>query len=287
MTSPSSRVAIIGDVGGHLEQLLTELARLGVEPEAPIPEGLVVIQVGDLVHRGPDSEGVVSLVNRYLRRQPEQWIQLVGNHEAQYLRDPAFEWPERIHYVAEDRLRLWWREGRMVAAAAVVTADRQYLVTHAGLTAGYWHDVLDSPTDAVLTAAALNSFIGSHEGVLFAAGEMLGGKGPDHRAGPVWAAAGTELSASWLASDAPMPFSQVHGHSAIVDWSDLTARADQATIELLRIEPDLAHEMLPVPGGQELIGIDPGHGRAAQERWRAFVIEDAVVRTRTNATRPD
>ena len=91
------RVAVIGDVGGHLAALRFELFRLGADPHTgTLPPGLTVVQVGDLVHRGPDSEGVVALVDRYLREQPGQWIQIVGNHEAFYLTEPMFHWRERV-----------------------------------------------------------------------------------------------------------------------------------------------------------------------------------------------
>ena len=53
------RVAVIGDVAGHLDELQTELVRLGADGATlELPAGLQVIQVGDLIHRGPDSAGV-------------------------------------------------------------------------------------------------------------------------------------------------------------------------------------------------------------------------------------
>jgi hypothetical protein len=39
---------------------------------------------------------VVALVDGDLTRRPMHRVQLVGNHEARYLRDPVFDWPERI-----------------------------------------------------------------------------------------------------------------------------------------------------------------------------------------------
>ena len=63
MTSVPIRVAVIGDVGGHVEELRRELRALGASETGVLPDDLVVIQVGDLVHRGPDSEAVVRLVN--------------------------------------------------------------------------------------------------------------------------------------------------------------------------------------------------------------------------------
>ena len=56
-----ARVAVIGDVGGHADQLRKVLRELGAESEQ-LPSDLIVIQVGDLVDRGPDSIGVLDTV---------------------------------------------------------------------------------------------------------------------------------------------------------------------------------------------------------------------------------
>ena len=93
---------------------------------------LLVVQVGDLVHRGPDSAGVVALVERYLNEQPDQWIQLVGNHEAQYLAEPRFAWPERLDPTTVGSLRRWWSSGQLVVAVALSTPQENFLLTHAG-----------------------------------------------------------------------------------------------------------------------------------------------------------
>jgi hypothetical protein len=270
------RVAVIGDLAGHLVELRAELLRLGADPRTlRLPENLTVIQVGDLIHRGPDSAGVVALVDRYLREQPGQWVQLAGNHEAQYLRTPAFDWPETIADEAISALRSWWSDGRMRIAAVVRTSTEDILVTHAGLTDGFWRQALDAPSIAEQAAAAINSFIGTHEDVLFYAGEMLGGGEPNLSAGPVWAATSSELVPSWLRAGSRMPFSQIHGHSMIVDWRRRALRGDFA--DRLTVDEDAAHEIVAVPGGR-IIGVDPGHGRQAYRPWRAFVVEHATVR---------
>jgi hypothetical protein len=46
---------VIGDIGGHLSELRTELVRLGAGPDGWLPDDLIVVQVGDLIHRGPDT----------------------------------------------------------------------------------------------------------------------------------------------------------------------------------------------------------------------------------------
>ena len=271
------RIAVIGDVAGHLEELRGELLRLGADRQTlRLPADLTVIQVGDLVHRGPDSEGVVALVDRYLREQPKQWVQLAGNHEAHYLREPVFDWPETIRDEAIETLRLWWSDGRMRIAAVVRSADEDFLVTHAGVTEGFWRQALDSPSLASHAAAAINSFIGTHDDVLFYAGEMLGGGDPNLSAGPVWAATASELVPSWLGADQRLPFSQVHGHSMIVDWRGRRVRGGGALTNRLTVDQDAAHETVALPAGR-IIGIDPGHGRQAHRPWRALVIENATV----------
>ena len=113
------RVAVIGDVGGHVEELRRELRALGASETGVLPDDLVVIQVGDLVHRGPDSEAVVRLVNYYLNAYPGQWVQLAGNHEALYLRPNSFLWEDRIGYLEQRILKKWWADGKLHAAVAV------------------------------------------------------------------------------------------------------------------------------------------------------------------------
>ena len=94
---PEGRVALFGDVGGHAAELRSALVRLGADPETlALPADLTVVQVGDLIHRGPDSPGAVDIARTVMTAQPRQWVQLVGNHEAQYLAPPRFHWPERL-----------------------------------------------------------------------------------------------------------------------------------------------------------------------------------------------
>ena len=103
------RIAVIGDVGGHATPLRHELARLGARPDGSLPEDLIVVQVGDLIHRGPESAQVIDIVDRYLRTQPAQWIQLIGNHEVNYLQPPIFAWPETLSSKHTRILNGWWR----------------------------------------------------------------------------------------------------------------------------------------------------------------------------------
>ncbi|MFT4083002.1 MAG: metallophosphoesterase [Nocardioides sp.] len=264
-------VAVIGDVGGHLDQLRAELVRLGVgeDGSGALPAGLVVVQVGDLVHRGPDSDGVVELVELHLGRQPDRWIQLVGNHEAWYLRRPSFSWDQPIGRAAAARLREWWTQGRLRAAVALRAGGEELLVSHAGLTEGFWRHELGAPATAEAAAERLNRMFGHDDDVLFRGGQLLGGGDPDPRAGPLWASAGTELLPGWL--DLRMPFGQVHGHSTLRDAEGRIADARLA--ELSSVDLVARHETTLLEGGR-IVGVDPGHGAHAAPSWRSWRLVD-------------
>ncbi|CCH78422.1 Metallophosphoesterase [Nostocoides japonicum T1-X7] len=270
MTSPPlSRVAVIGDVGGHTGALRRELRRLGADPvEGTLPPGLLVVQVGDLVHRGPDSDGVVALVDRYLRTQPDQWVQLVGNHEAQYLREPVFDWPDEVADATAETIRRWWGDGLMRVGVALPTPDGDFLVTHAGLTAGMWRAVLDTPIDARRAARRLNGLVGRRDAAVFRAGAMLGRRASGS-AGPLWAEAASELVPSWFQTR--IPFHQVHGHSTLVDWATGRFRGSAQIEDLTTVDPVARHETTRLDGGV-IIGIDPDHGVEPTARWRSLEI---------------
>jgi hypothetical protein len=261
------RVAVIGDVGGHLAALRFELVRLGADPHTGVlPPNLTVVQVGDLVHRGPDSDEVVALVDRYLREQPGQWIQIVGNHEALYLGESVFYWRERIGATAAATLRRWWADGSMRVAASVRTTAGDYLVTHAGLTAGFWRSVLGTPITATATAATLNRLVGHRDSAVFRTGAMMGRR-VSGSAGPLWAEASYELVPSWFQTR--LPFGQIHGHSSIVDWHTATMRGPDAVVARTFANPVARHEITTLDGGQ-IIGIDPGHGVDPVPLWAAW-----------------
>ena len=210
------RHAVIGDIGGHVTALRHELVRLGVDVEAgTIPDDLTLVQVGDLVHRGPDSEAGVALVDRFLRHGDGRWVQLVGNHEAQYLRYPAFEWHDWIDEDAAGVLRHWWDSGQMHVAAVVPSPAGEVVVTHAGVTEEFWRRDLGRPQTATAAADRLNRMPGDGNNALFRGGVMLSGR-LAMRAGPLWAEPARELLASWKGHR--MPFNQVHGHASCFAW---------------------------------------------------------------------
>ncbi|RJL24015.1 metallophosphoesterase [Bailinhaonella thermotolerans] len=281
-----SRVAVIGDVGGHADQLDDLLARLGARTSGghlALPDDLIVVQVGDLVHKGPHSRRVLRAVDAFLRRQPGRWIQLLGNHESLYLDGaPAFTWPGQDTLDGEDAalLRRWWDRGLLHAAAAVHGRDGQdALITHAGLTQMFWWNHLRGTASAATAARRLNAMARRGEPALWRYGLMMGRPlTPD--AGPIWAEAGHEVILPWTVlleeEDVAPPFHQVFGHSCPYDWH--TGR--------WRLPGDIRHyvsaderrrRVRALIGGKSLYAIDPGHGRRPAPAWEPLIIPGAAV----------
>lgn len=237
------RTAVLGDIGGHrhfFEQVLTDLGvDLGCRT---IPEGLTIIQVGDLVHKGPDSDQCVELADDLLFKNPGRYVQLVGNHEAHYLGGPHLYGRSGVEDVpvgTQEILRNWWDTGCMRLASAVVTPDdpRGVLLTHGGLTAGLWRE-LGRPDTAVEAAHRINQLWADTEKA-FRPGALMTGV-VDYAAGVTCSRTGAELAASWL-EEVAMPFNQVHGHEAAWWWPDNDWHTDcpdavrtVATVDLVR-----------------------------------------------------
>ncbi len=270
---------MIGDVGGQAAALRDALAALGADPEdLRLPDDLTVIQLGDLVHRGPDSPGAVAIARTVMARQPGKWIQLAGNHEAYYLTPPKFHWPERLPEEDLETIYRWWRTRQMRVAAAIEVAGEphQYLVTHAGLTEGFWRHFIGMPAGAAESALALNGLIGRvHESWLYRPGVMVTGD-VDLAAGPLWASAPDELVPSWTASAAAAPFHQIHGHSSTIDW--VTGRRyGRQDLPVAVTEDGSRRHATVLVEGMAIVGIDPGHGRRPAPSWEPFVLHDARV----------
>lgn len=293
MSTGTGRVAVIGDIGGHSNELRTLLSNLGVAFNHPAdlrpvglewrdvsyrwPDDLHVVSVGDLVHRGPDSLGVLVLIDRLTAAG--QWTQVVGNHEQLYVDRPAFGWDETLDEVGQGLLRSWWADGRMVAAAAVDSARGPHLVTHAGLTHGFFDLALPSrPTTAKEAAVAICATAAT--GSLWLPGLMLGYQ-QNLAAGPVWAEAGHELIFSWARAategDYP-PFHQVHGHSSVFDWGrkQWWVEVEHLAPAEVRLDGRRRHVTATIRG-MRIIGIDPDHGKDPAPVSAPLVLTDARV----------
>jgi hypothetical protein len=84
--APEGRIVAIGDVHGDLTDFVSILRQTGLinDKSSWIGGGTVLVQVGDVVDRGPKSRECLDLVmalERQARRQKGKVIALLGNHE--------------------------------------------------------------------------------------------------------------------------------------------------------------------------------------------------------------
>lgn len=249
------RIAIFGDVGGHYEPFVAALRTLGAS-ETSLPSDLVVVQVGDLVHKGPRSEELVSLSDRMLSEYPQQWFQLLGNHEGHHVGGPKFfDGRTRRDWVldksARQTLRRWWLERKASMAVALRTDEHgDMLVTHAGLPRRLWRSLGEK--DARGTALSLNSLSLK---AAFAPGVMLGENGP---AGVAWAHASVEVLSSWYGH--PCPFAQAHGHSSAFWWSkgQWSTGTPPEIVSVATVDTQKRHVRVDLD--KPFFGLDPGLG---------------------------
>jgi hypothetical protein len=259
----SHRVAVLGDVGGHLPPFAAAFDVLGGDlSTGSIPPDLTIIQAGDLIHKGPDSDAVVAHVDHVLDTSPGRYCQLLGNHEASYLDGPTFgTWHVSAHTART--MAHWVRSDRARLAASIDSREHgELLVTHAGLTRWLWLE-LGKPHSAADAADHLNRWLHTERKRAFAPGALLEGDGFSRgQPGVVWAEAGSELYASWVGHRPP--FGQVHGHSSAFDW-DRDGWAVGAPAEVRRravLDREARHLTVAI-GGKPFIGIDPGFGESA------------------------
>lgn len=272
------RILIYGDIGGHLDPFLTSLVKQGVNPDnGEVPADTVVIQVGDLVHRGPRSDELVAWVDMAMKinRGPGRgrWLQLLGNHEGNHVGGPKFgqnydgEFHEFMVSSETEKTLLRWRHSRQAhMSVAIHRTDkgdpREVLVTHAGLTWHTWVGV-NSPPDAKLTSMALNT---QPTPLAFAPGWMLGGyrrskQGSVQPPSVAWASAAKEVYPSWMEREAP--FDQVHGHSTIWNWTNSNWYVDYDIAARTERDGERRFTRFTNVAGNHFYAIDQGLGRHA------------------------
>lgn len=218
-TAMNPRIALLGDIGGHLDVFTSSLVKVGVDVErGAVPEDLVVIQVGDLVHKGPRSDECVALADRLLRNNDGRYIQLWGNHDAAYVGGPDVTSRPAVTAIsaaAQNTIRSWYDQGLARLAVAIYTKELgAVLVTHGGLTLGLWEEI-GSPDNVDAAAGRLNALL-VNPLVAFRPGWLMTGV-YDRAAGVTCPRTGAELAGPWLERGS-MPFSQIHGHEGVWWW---------------------------------------------------------------------
>lgn len=273
----TDRIALFGDIGGHLVPFSEKLTELGCDLAAgTVPDGLTVIQVGDLVHRGPDSNGCIELADRFIRNSAGRYIQMLGNHEGHELGGPMmFGYDHYVDRQGLETLERWWFEQTVSIAVAIDTPDLgSFLVVHAGVTPWLWDALGRRP--ATETAELINSAVGGSSAHVFQPGMMLRASNVD--VGPVWAEPAHELYEPW-SREPVVPFGQIHGHASPWAWrnGDWRKNTPQSVIDTTtRTDTELRH-LWNVIGGQTFIGIDPGHGEYPVRSWGPLLLEGTVA----------
>lgn len=289
-------VAVIADSHGHKDELLNALLKLGLNPDTlELPKGLTVVHAGDLIHKGPQDREILLLVDAIMRiNGPERWVQLVGNHEAQYVYGKLFEWGEELAESEAAILNAWLNEGMLhVAAAATSDNGRDTLITHAGVTRDVHKLILGSPATALEAATYLNGGLRHATPWVWEPGNMLGGGHAIRLAGPVWASAGSELYPSWMQAELAgetAPYHQIHGHSSLIKWPTLYNAKDtrqfadslggptilQMVKTRLESNDVKRHTRIDV-AGKTIIGTDPNHTRRPALTWEPFIFHGTAV----------
>jgi hypothetical protein len=272
---------VIGDIGGQLDIFEQSLRSVGVNTETmSIPEGVTVVQLGDVIrmHDSPhlDNLSVLALVNGLRRNNPGRYIQLWGNHEygALHFHLPGTHWrvEDRHRSALTAAMQDWLDAGRTDVAVAVGDT----LITHAGLTHGYWQ-FIGSPNNAADAADALNLL--SRELISTKArapyGYILNRYTAELDTNVLWAEAATETYPSWLVTDDEMPFNQVHGHDTPYshEYSRLKPHTPRAVAERLSVDKEKRRTVFRVDG-RTITCVDWTLGEGThQSPWEVLSLE--------------
>lgn len=231
--SQHKRIFVFGDTGGHYENLHAALHEIGLnENTYKLPSDVLIYHVGDLVHRGPDSMKVLDMVDVIMYKNPGQWTQLAGNHEFTYLPHGKTFMKDDLPPEGEEILLRWFREGRLKIAASLPagvtptnffkpskqpTEALPWLITHGGITYGFWKRFLKGDTNVDTIVERLNSNSSQMlKNVNRPGMRLIGGGNPEY-AGPIWAHSYHETYRSWNSHG--RPFHQLHGHTQFFNFS--------------------------------------------------------------------
>ena len=279
---------IFGDTGGHAKPLFASLKELGVDMENYIiPEGIRIIHCGDLIHKGPSTTALLIRVDKLIRNNPGQWIQILGNHEFQHLEGSPYFWRCNCSIQDIGIIEDWFEEGLATAAFGIdkiteaklevsskpkiAVPQTGALFVHGGLTYTWWKKY-GQPKTPTAMAHKLNE-LEVYE--VTAAGLMLGYQNP--QVGPVWAIGNDEVFNNWLQAESwgkKMPFMQVHGHTTSYQWRKgewfRKDREFKKFKEVTKLNPETRSVITEVAGNL-IIGIDPGFAATADLAKQPFL----------------
>ncbi|MBC7800367.1 MAG: serine/threonine protein phosphatase [Gemmatimonadaceae bacterium] len=141
---PGRRVYAIGDIHGHLDQLLTIHDAIRADlADRPVPRP-VLVHLGDLIDRGPNSAGVVDLLQRGPPIAGVPTVTLMGNHEWMFLTAIAWQDPGSVDHWLDnggiETLASWGIRPSIPAARWPDLVPRAHLLFLRGLAGRYQRD---------------------------------------------------------------------------------------------------------------------------------------------------
>ena len=280
------RNVVLSDTGGWLPQLLNTFDRLGIDAEAStMPADLRVIHCGDLIHKGPYSTHLLAIVTGLMVNNPGQWVQLMGNHEAQHLPGAPRFWSCDCSPDDVGLMNVLHREGLLSPTFGLVddrpltvpdhpeltVGETSVFFSHGGLTQGFWKKEAAAATDPREAARLLNSL---DLEVVARPGLMLGEHISADRVGPVWAVGNTEVFHTWRERIQAMPFTQFHGHTTSFSYD---RKRWWPGLELFQKSTTLLPEQRAVVtelNNNLMLGVDPGFNerqpRIGHQTWFEF-----------------
>ncbi|MGL5830456.1 MAG: metallophosphoesterase [Angustibacter sp.] len=214
-------IIIIGDTGGNPDVLKACLSDAGAQI-GRIPANRLVVHVGDVIRCHPKfrsgNHESMEIVCELQARNPDSYIQLMGNHESAALGGPSrTSWNTTLSVDKRTTgiLHSMWRRGALRLAIGLTTVEMgDVLITHAGLTRSHWLE-LGAPGTAAEAAEKINRNHGRDLHSWARAGRLVGMEDP--LADVTWAEVIRELSLPWI-SAGDSPFSQIHGHASPYNW---------------------------------------------------------------------
>lgn len=279
MVEWNMKLYVFGDVGGHYYPLAKSLARLGVDiDKGTIPEDVHIMQVGDLIHKGPHSDAVVFLVDEL--RKTGQWHQLFGNHEMQHLGGQRFFRCSCAHDNIIPVLEKWVEAGDGVLARGVVLdkphpyfKNKEVLITHAGLTHHQYLSLNQPNLNSLVQKinSDVSASVVNRSGVMLQTGFNRLPR-PDMYAGIVWAHSTEELYPSWE-HQTPV-FDQVHGHTSPFafsrhEWWRHVAREWRQRIKVYQEGTRMT--VCTVDEDKSFVGVDPDYDKHAGTEFQPYL----------------
>lgn len=223
------RYVVFGDTGGHFIQLKNGLLKSGMNDNYILPNDMTVIHCGDLMHKGPQSDEIIFMIDKIRKKNPGQWIQIMGNHEAQYLggyyfRDNGLLSPEAAKIVIKWNLERFINFVYIIPEESIVkTETKEYFLndplifSHAGLSYPFWKNYLKKYNYQDYNFALENTtLITVHK-----PGKMLGRNyNINSLTGPIWSHGIDEVWALWKKKNNAR-FNQIVGHIFPYHFNDI------------------------------------------------------------------